>query len=78
MATYKEENKLKIGSIDKDTAIYVLEKVAKAVEETLQDRNKAKYNDCGDLIGATTKNYLEMFATLGNKLKEILNEIKGE
>ena len=76
MATIKDENHSKIVKIDLDTATYILEKVADAVDNTLNDRIKGMYNEDGDLVGTTTKNYLEMFDTLSNKLQNIINEIK--
>lgn len=78
MPTVKNQCNATIKYINKDTAIYVLEKVQEAVEETLNDRTKNVYNENGDLVGTTTKNYLEMFQTLGEKIQNILNKIKRE
>ncbi len=71
-----------ITKIGRDSALYVLEKVKKAVEDTINDNTKNLYslNYAGEkvLIGCKEKTTQEMFETLGDKLQNILNEIKGE
>ena len=73
MATIKNQCDATIRYIDKDTAIYVLEKVQEAVEKTIEDRF-AKENE----FWMRTKTTEEMFRTLWDKVNAILNEIKGE
>lgn len=72
MATIDNNNTGKIVAIDKDTAIYVLEKVQEAVEETIEDRF-AKENE----FWIRPKTTEEMFRTLWDKVNAILNKIKG-
>lgn len=83
MATIKiDDTKKTVVRVDKDTAIYVLEKVQEAVEDTVNDNVKTIYgiNYYGNtqIIGREAKSIKEMFETLGDKLKDLLNEIKGE
>ncbi len=79
MATYKETNQSKIVNIDRDTAIYVLEKVQEAFQEVI---NTMYYEEERQLdiesrkVVECVKSTNEMFYTLNNKLQDILNEIK--
>lgn len=64
MATIKCETHSRIVRIDLDTAEYIIGKVIRAVDET---------------FNATTGHYLtvnDTFAIFGNKLVNILNEIR--
>lgn len=80
MAIYETPNK--ITRIDKDTALYVLEKVQEAVNYTLNDNRTIKYgidySGSKVALGSREKTTQEMFDTLYDKLQNILNEIKGE
>ena len=79
MATYKETNQPKIVNIDRDTTIYVLEKVQEAFQEVI---NTMYYKEERQLdietrkVVECVKSPTEMFYTLNNKLQDILNEIK--
>ena len=73
MPTIENNNTGKITKVDKDTAIYVLEKVQKAVEETIEDRF-AEENE----FWMRPKTTEEMFRTLWDKVNAILSEIKGD
>lgn len=81
MPTIKNQCDATIRYINKDTALYVLEKVQEAIKEVIDtmyykeerqlDIETRKVVDC-------VKSPSEMFATLNNKLENIINEIKGE
>ena len=76
MATIDNNNTGRIVAIDKDTAIYVLEKVHEAVQEIIDNPTRVEVNILGleEEFYLTTDEKIEKF---NNKLKEILNEIKG-
>ena len=74
MAIYETPNK--IVRIDKDTAIYVLEKVQEAVDYTLNNDSYVYIDNLGNEVEVRKAPY-EMLETLENKLQNILKEIKG-
>lgn len=75
----KEINQSKIVNIDRDTAVYVLEKVQEAFQEVI---NTMYYKEERQLdietrkVVECVKSPTEMFYTLNDKLQDILNEIK--